>query len=305
MLPFSLSVQAVSTRSCYLLSRLVKALRQNLRPFLPSLLHSLRPHLETVATTPLLANIDSTCAAATGSGGVGVKDAAQGRATAAAAANALVDDRLYIFESVGLLLGQDELEPLEQQAALQSLLEPLLQQVERCLVTMSTSASSASSASTAAVGASTATLAGSTSSNGSTSSSQQSLPNGSGGHQRQPHLSSSSAPASAAAAAVLAAPGLVLQALECVARLSKGFRQDLLTRGRPALGAMFAKSLEVGVRVLGTWPSSRMLRVRFISLLHRLVECLGMSLLPYLPPALEVLLQTQVRWDDHDSWLCQ
>ncbi|MEW5306130.1 MAG: hypothetical protein WDW36_008620 [Sanguina aurantia] len=279
--------EAVSTRSCYLLSRLVKALKQNLRPFLPSLLHSLRPHLELVATTPLLSNIDSNPSGT--ASGVGVRDAAQGRATAAAAANALVDDRLYIFESVGLLLGQDELDPTEQQAALQSLLEPLLQQVERCLLTMASASSSASS-----------DLSSSQNSAKTVSNSNSSVSRGpsSPSPLQHPNASTSAAAAASAAVAVLAAPGLVLQALECVSRLSKGFRQDLLTRARPALGGMFAKSLEVGVRVLGTWPSSRMLRVRFISLLHRLVECLGLSLLPCLPPALEVLLQTQVDCTD-------
>ncbi|GFR43596.1 hypothetical protein Agub_g4693, partial [Astrephomene gubernaculifera] len=43
----------VSTRACYLFSRLVKALRQNVRPYLPDMLASLQPHLQRVLTTPL------------------------------------------------------------------------------------------------------------------------------------------------------------------------------------------------------------------------------------------------------------
>ena len=37
-------------------------------------------------------------------------------------------------------------------------------------------------------------------------------------------------------------------------------------------------------------PENRVLRGRLISFLHRLVECLGERLLPYLPPALSALL---------------
>ena len=37
-------------------------------------------------------------------------------------------------------------------------------------------------------------------------------------------------------------------------------------------------------------PENRVLRGRQISFLHRLVECLGERLLPYLPPALSALL---------------
>lgn len=43
-----------------------------------------------------------------------------------------------------------------------------------------------------------------------------------------------------------ASPGLIVQALEAVVRLSKGFRTDLLTRTRPQLGGC-----SFGARVLG------------------------------------------------------
>ncbi len=46
--------QDVSVRACYLFCRLSKALRQQLSPVLHSLLPSLQPHLERVATTPLM-----------------------------------------------------------------------------------------------------------------------------------------------------------------------------------------------------------------------------------------------------------
>lgn len=46
-------VQLVGMRACYLFSRLVKVLRQNLRPLLPDLLVRLQPHLVRIASTPL------------------------------------------------------------------------------------------------------------------------------------------------------------------------------------------------------------------------------------------------------------
>lgn len=45
-------VQAVSTRACYLFSRLVKALRQNIRQFVREVLHSIQGHLVRIATHP-------------------------------------------------------------------------------------------------------------------------------------------------------------------------------------------------------------------------------------------------------------
>lgn len=91
-------------------------LRANLRPYIGSMLQSLRPHLSRVATSlpPVVA------------AGTGTKDAS---GKALAPATALVDDRLYVFEAVGLLLGQDEVAAEEQQALLTALLQPLLQQV--------------------------------------------------------------------------------------------------------------------------------------------------------------------------------
>ena len=45
-------MQAVSTRACYLFSRLVKVLRQNIRPFVREVLHSIQGHLVHIATHP-------------------------------------------------------------------------------------------------------------------------------------------------------------------------------------------------------------------------------------------------------------
>ena len=48
---------------------------------------------------------------------------------ALAPATALLDDRLYVFEAVGLLLGQEEVPAEQQLAALSALLQPLTAQV--------------------------------------------------------------------------------------------------------------------------------------------------------------------------------
>ncbi len=47
-----LFLQAVSTRACYLFSRLVKSLRQNVRQFVREVLHSIQGHLVRIATHP-------------------------------------------------------------------------------------------------------------------------------------------------------------------------------------------------------------------------------------------------------------
>ncbi len=46
-------MQAVGTRACYLFSRLVKTLRQNMRPLLSDILLRLQPHLAHILANPL------------------------------------------------------------------------------------------------------------------------------------------------------------------------------------------------------------------------------------------------------------
>ena len=57
---------------------------------------------------------------------------------------------------------------------------------------------------------------------------------------------------------------------------------------------MFIRCLEAAIQVPRVYPTHKVLRARFISSVHRMVECLTTSLLPYLPSALEVLVTTQV-----------
>ena len=45
-------LQAVSTRACYLFTRLVRVLRQNMRAFVREVLHSIQGHLVHIATHP-------------------------------------------------------------------------------------------------------------------------------------------------------------------------------------------------------------------------------------------------------------
>lgn len=46
------AAQAVATRGCYLFSKMVKVLRQNMRPFVREILHSIQGHLVNIATRP-------------------------------------------------------------------------------------------------------------------------------------------------------------------------------------------------------------------------------------------------------------
>lgn len=96
----------VATRACYLFTRLVKALRPELRPLLPDVLAGLQPHLARIVAEP------APTAAAPPAG----KASSVGKSAQGAAASAAADDRLYAFEAAGLLVGGDDL-PEAQQVA--------------------------------------------------------------------------------------------------------------------------------------------------------------------------------------------
>eukprot|EP00850_Spirogloea_muscicola_P015251 SM000115S23930 [mRNA] locus=s115:316090:322671:+ [translate_table: standard] len=80
------------------------------------------------------------------------------------------------------------------------------------------------------------------------------------------------------------------QVISAISHLSKGFGERLTTDSRPELGALFKQSLDMVLRVLQTFPKSKILRSKIISFLHRMVETLGCSILPLLPSAIEQLL---------------
>ena len=56
-------VQAVATRACYLLCRLIKALRSELQAHLAEVLRGLQPHLARIITTPPPQSLSATKAA--------------------------------------------------------------------------------------------------------------------------------------------------------------------------------------------------------------------------------------------------
>jgi exportin-T len=203
----------VSTRACYLFARLVKLLRSSLRPVAGDILTSLQPHLVTVATVPPPAAAPApgggaAAAAAAAAGPGAASPAAGGGARESSSAKQLapstspVDDRLYVFEAVGLLLGQEDIPADQQQAALSGLLQPLILQIEANLQP----AAAGAAAGVAAVGS----AAG----------------GGGGGAGR------SAAPPA----------WLILQSLEAIARLNKGFKAELCTRTRPQLGGLRRRS---------------------------------------------------------------
>jgi hypothetical protein len=63
----------------------------------------------------------------------------------------------------------------------------------------------------------------------------------------------------------------------------------LLIFAAPSPGNLLVGVLETLLRIPGGMLTRGPLRSRFISFLHRMVECLGATVLPYLPRALEVL----------------
>eukprot|EP00884_Botryococcus_braunii_P015515 jgi/Botrbrau1/2647/Bobra.0203s0001.1 len=83
---------------------------------------------------------------------------------------------------------------------------------------------------------------------------------------------------------------LLQQALEAVTRLSKGFSLQLCSQKRPNLGALLAAPLDAALHIPKMLPNNKGLRGRVISYLHRMVECLGETIIPFLKPALLALL---------------
>lgn len=216
--------ESVGRKACYLFCRLAKYLRAQLRPLLPEILQSLQPHLARIAASPSPESPGSK--SPLGMAGKGFPGG-----------TASVDDRLYAFEAVGLLLSQEDVPPQQQQAWLAALLQPLVSQIDQNLALV-------------------------------------------------------------AAPPALPRPGasppavLIQQALEALTRLSKSFGVKLCTEARPELGVLFKGSLNTVISIPRRLPSNKPLRARFISFLHRMVESLGSSVLPYLPPSLEVLLHS-------------
>ncbi|PNY17145.1 exportin-t-like protein [Trifolium pratense] len=83
---------------------------------------------------------------------------------------------------------------------------------------------------------------------------------------------------------------VIQQIIMAINSLSKGFSERLVTASRPAIGNMFKQTLDVLLHVLVIFPRVEPLQNKVTSFIHRMVDTLGASVLPYLPKALEQLL---------------
>ena len=107
----------VAARASYLFARFARTLRQPLLARLPTLLPALKPLLDDV--------VQGAGERAVGRGGRAAEAAAAGHGSSSAPREKS-DDRLYLFEAAGLLLGQAELDPAAQLDAVHALVDPPL-----------------------------------------------------------------------------------------------------------------------------------------------------------------------------------
>ncbi|XP_042437433.1 exportin-T-like isoform X2 [Zingiber officinale] len=82
----------------------------------------------------------------------------------------------------------------------------------------------------------------------------------------------------------------IQQIIMALNALSKGFNERLAMSSRPAIGIMFKKTLGIVLEILVSFPNIRALRNKITSFIHRMVEILGASILPFLPMPLKHLL---------------
>ncbi|XP_020587359.1 exportin-T-like isoform X2 [Phalaenopsis equestris] len=72
--------------------------------------------------------------------------------------------------------------------------------------------------------------------------------------------------------------------------LSKGFSERTVTTSRPVIGQLFKQTLDALLQTLFIFPNIKSLRKKIISFIHRMVEILGTSMVPYLPMTFNQLL---------------
>ena len=77
----------------------------------------------------------------------------------------------------------------------------------------------------------------------------------------------------------LESPTLVLQALDALTRLSKGFVPKICSEKRQQVGAMLVRPLTQATEALRYMPEHKILRIKYLAYIHRLVESLGISFL--------------------------
>ncbi|GJP29651.1 hypothetical protein CLOM_g19286 [Closterium sp. NIES-68] len=106
-------------------------------------------------------------------------------------------------------------------------------------------------------------------------------------------LSQAAQAAEAGGGGAEAAAGMVAalqQVIMAMSYLSKGFASHMVTTARPELAHHFKRAVECVLRVLHALPRSRPTRTKVISFLHRMADCLGPHVIPFLPQALPLLL---------------
>ncbi|CAM8993560.1 unnamed protein product [Rhodiola kirilowii] len=84
---------------------------------------------------------------------------------------------------------------------------------------------------------------------------------------------------------------IIQQNVMAINALSKGFSERLVSGSRPAIGLMFKQTLDVLLQILVVFPKIDPLQNKVTSFLHRMVDILGASVIPYLPKALDQLLR--------------
>jgi len=113
----------VSRRACYLFCRFVKPLRQQIAPSLPSVLAALDAVMSDAGAP----------SASHGGVGIGSGGAGGGAGTGGAMATEGNDDRLYVFEAFGLLLGIEDVPEDSQATWLEAACAPLRIRVESAI----------------------------------------------------------------------------------------------------------------------------------------------------------------------------
>ncbi|CAI5517177.1 unnamed protein product [Closterium sp. Naga37s-1] len=283
---------AVAGRAAYLLMRVVKVLRQQLLPLLDSILMGLQRMLEAITSTP-------PAAAGKGAGGQGRPAGPFGRGEGA------FDDRIYAYEvsscaGSGAAVGAGG----GASSAAGSVLISVAHTAYR-------------------TGEWARNLQGLRFWNAAVKPGRRGSPNGRTGSTiciskasapflcLSPSLTCSYLPspatrafqadalaqeaqaAEAGGGGAEAAAGMVAalqQVIMAMSYLSKGFAAHMVTTARPELAQLFKGAVECVLRVLHALPRSRPTRSKVTSFLHRMADCLGAHIIPFLPQALPLLL---------------
>ncbi|WPT12450.1 Exportin-T [Picochlorum sp. SENEW3] len=212
---------SVPPRAAYLLCRITKSLRSQMKTIARDILRALLPHLQSIAVTPLGKTLGLVAAGASsqvGTSGAGVSTP---------------DDRMFAFEAAGLLVGTIDTSEDEQVEWLKVLNQPLTSQLE-------------------------------SHSNDITNVRE-----------------------------IL----LLQQSIEALTRLSKGFSSKMCS-GRQKLSQTLLDPLMPAMHAIHAFPLAKDLRAKFLAYVHRLVDCLGINLVPRLSAIIWALQHPSIDADD-------